>query len=143
MWKGQLINQRRDGAYYDVAVTMVPLFDEAGNLEGFVVVQANITQMKALERLKTEFVANVTHELRTPLTNVKTYLTLAERGREEQRERYFRILHHETDRLTQLIQDLLDLSHLETETLPAVVKPVNLKTVIQEYVDVFLKQRRR
>lgn len=137
MWKGQLINQRRDGAYYDVAVTMVPLFDEAGNLEGFVVVQANITQMKALERLKTEFVANVTHELRTPLTNVKTYLTLAERGREEQRERYFRILHHETDRLTQLIQDLLDLSHLETETLPAVVKPVNLKTVIQEYVDVF------
>lgn len=136
-WTGQLINQRRDGSYYDVAVTMAPLLDDEGNLESFVLVESDITHLKSLERLKTEFVANVTHELRTPLTNVKTYVTLAERGREEQRERYFRILNHETDRLTQLIQDLLDLSHLETEVLPVVVEPVSLTAVIQEYVDIF------
>lgn len=136
-WTGQLVNRRRDGSFYDVAVSMAPVMDAAGELMSFVIVESDITRMKEVERLKTEFVANVTHELRTPLTNIKTYVTLAERGREEQRSRYFQILHHETDRLTQLIQDLLDLSHLQTESLPTVVGVVNLTAVVQEYVDIF------
>ena len=76
--------------------------------------QLDITKLKELERLKTEFVSNVSHELRTPLTNIKTFITLLQRGRPEKRERYFNVLEQETERLTHLIQDLLDLSRLET-----------------------------
>ncbi|MBE2221707.1 MAG: GAF domain-containing protein, partial [Anaerolineae bacterium] len=136
-WMGQMVNKRRDGSFYDVALTMAPVAAAEGEITGFVVVESDITRLKEIERLKTEFVANVTHELRTPLTNVKTYVTLAERGREEQRSRYFQILHHETDRLTQLIQDLLDLSHLETEAPLQDVAPVDLGRIVQQYVDIF------
>lgn len=136
-WTGQMINQRRDGSVYDVAVTMAPVVAAQGEVTGFVIVESNITRLKEIERLKTEFVANVTHELRTPLTNVKTYVTLAERGREEQKPKYFQILHHETDRLAQLIQDLLDLSHLETEAPLRYIAPVELGQIVQEYVDIF------
>ena len=136
-WTGQMVNQRQDGSVYDVAVTMAPVVAAQGEITGFVIVEANITRMKEIERLKTEFVANVTHELRTPLTNIKTYVTLAERGREEQKAKYFQILHHETDRLAQLIQDLLDLSHLETEAPLPYVPPVALAQIVEEYVDIF------
>lgn len=136
-WTGQLINKRQDGSFYDVAMTMAPITTIEGEVTGFVIVEADITRLKEIERLKTEFVANVTHELRTPLTNIKTYVALAERGREEKRERYFQILNHETDRLAQLIQDLLDLSHLETEAPLKNVPPVDLGLIVREYVDIF------
>jgi len=136
-WTGQLINKRQDGSFYDVALTMAPIKDSKGDVTGFVIVEADITRLKEVERLKTEFVANVTHELRTPLTNIKNYVTLAERGREEKKPRYFQILNHETDRLAQLIQDLLDLSHLDTETPLRYVVPIDLGLIVQEYVDIF------
>ncbi len=136
-WSGELINKRQDGSFYDVAMTMVPVSGGKDSVTGFVVVESDITRMKEIERLRTKFVTNVTHELRTPLTNIKTYVTLAERGHEEKKKRYFQILHHETDRLTQLIQDLLDLSHLETESMPKDLKPVKLGEIVQEFVEIF------
>lgn len=136
-WTGQLINKRQDGSFYDVVMTMAPIKTTEDEVTGFVVVEADITRLKEIERLKTDFVTNVTHELRTPLTNIKTYVGLAERGREEKKARYFEILNHETDRLAQLIQDLLDLSHLETEAPLRYVEPVNLDGIVQEYVDIF------
>ncbi len=136
-WTGQLINKRQDGSFYDVVMTMAPIKTPEDEVTGFVVVEADITRLKEIERLKTDFVTNVTHELRTPLTNIKTYAALAERGREEKKDRYFQILNHEIDRLAQLIQDLLDLSHLETEALLRYVPPVDLDLIVQEYVEIF------
>jgi PAS domain S-box-containing protein len=136
-WSGEMVNRRKDGTLYDVAMTIAPVRNAAGEVLNFVAIQSDITRLKELDRLKSIFVTNVSHELRTPLTNVKTYLTLLERGRDENRERYFRVLHHETDRLTQLIQDLLDLSRLETEALPESLEPLDLCQVVTEYFDIF------
>ena len=74
-WTGQMVNKRRDGSFYDVALTMAPVATSNGEITGFVVVESDITRLKEVERLKPEFVAKVTHELRMPLTNVKTYVT--------------------------------------------------------------------
>jgi two-component system, OmpR family, sensor histidine kinase VicK len=106
-----------------------------GAYSGFVIVQADVTHLKEVERLKTEFVSNVSHELRTPLTNLKTYLTLLRRGKPEKAPRYLDVLDHETERLAKLIHDLLDLSRLDTESTVMNLQPVSLTAVVQEMMD--------
>ncbi|MCB9008443.1 MAG: GAF domain-containing protein [Ardenticatenaceae bacterium] len=117
-WSGELINQHKEGHVYDVAITVTPIANTAGEVTGYVSVQSDITRMKEIERLKTEFIANVSHQLRTPLTNIKTYVSLLSKGRPEKFPRYFSVLHHEIDRLARLIQDLLDISRLDAEVAP-------------------------
>lgn len=120
-WRGELINQRKDHTTYTVSVTLTPLYDAHNQLNGFVVIQSDITHLKEVERLKSEFVTNVSHELRTPLTNIKTYLTLLKKGRAEKHDYYLEVLFRETERLTRLIQDLLDLSRLDNDR--TVIRP--------------------
>lgn len=117
-WTGELINRHKDGHIYDVAVAVTPITGGGGEVTGFVSVQSDITRLKELERLKTEFIANVSHQLRTPLTNIKTYVSLLSKGKPEKFPRYFSVLHHEIDRLARLIQDLLDISRLDAEGAP-------------------------
>jgi PAS domain S-box-containing protein len=136
-WSGELLSRHRDGYRYDVSLTITPI-QTGADLIGFVGILSDITRLKELDRLKTKFVSNVSHELRTPLTNIKTYLTLLERGNSKKRERYLQILNHETERLTRLIQDLLNLSRLETEPPPQIVKPLSLSRLLNEFYEIFL-----
>lgn len=117
-WTGELINRQKNGKIYDVAVAVTPISGPEGEVTGYVSVQADITRLKEVDRLKTEFIANVSHQLRTPLTNIKTYVSLLEKGRAENFPRYFSVLHYEIDRLARLIQDLLDISRLDAEAVP-------------------------
>lgn len=117
-WAGELINQHKDGQIYHVAITVTPIADAEGEVTGYVSVQSDISRLKELERLKTEFIANVSHQLRTPLTNIKTYVSLLNRGKPEKFPHYFSVLHYEIDRLARLIQDLLDISRLDAEEAP-------------------------
>ncbi|MEO8669562.1 MAG: histidine kinase dimerization/phospho-acceptor domain-containing protein, partial [Bauldia sp.] len=73
-------------------------------------------QLKELDRLKDDFLSTVSHELRTPLTSIRTFSEiLSERDAiaPEQRERYFAIIQSETERLTRLLDTILDLTRLE------------------------------
>jgi PAS domain S-box-containing protein len=137
-WSGELLSRRHDGRTYDVSLTITPIQSTGEQLIGFVGILSDITRLKELDRLKTKFVSNVSHELRTPLTNIKTYLTLLERGDKNKRDRYLQVLNHETDRLTRLIQDLLNLSRLETEPPPQVVRPIDLQRLLHEFYEIFL-----
>jgi two-component system phosphate regulon sensor histidine kinase PhoR len=65
--------------------------------------------------LKSQFVATVSHELRTPLANIKLYLSLLRRSQVDRESHYFQTLESETERLTTMIEDLLDLSRLDAE----------------------------
>ena len=73
-------------------------------------------RLKALDRVKDEFVSRVSHELRTPITNIKMYLGLLEKGKPEKRSEYLQTLNRETLRLHKMIEDLLDISHLDMGT---------------------------
>lgn len=117
-WTGELINRHKAGHTYDVVVAVTPIMGANGEVTGYVSVQSDISRLKELERLKTEFIANVSHQLRTPLTNIKTYASLLSKGNPEKFPRYFSVLHHEIDRLARLIQDLLDISRLDAEGAP-------------------------
>ncbi len=81
---------------------------------GTVVVFEDITDMKKLEKMRSQFVANVSHELKTPLTSIKGFSeTLKYVEDEETRNKFLDIINEESERLTRLINDILSLSAIE------------------------------
>jgi signal transduction histidine kinase len=103
-------------------------------LSGFVGVQSDISKLKEVDRVKSNIISSVSHELKTPLTTIKTYLMLIQRGKPEKKDGYLTVLNREADRLAIIIEDLLDLSALETGKIPSKLEPVDLLTTVQEVV---------
>ncbi|WP_126146678.1 two-component system sensor histidine kinase NblS [Synechococcus elongatus] len=88
------------------------------NVKGIAVTVQDITREVELNEAKSQFISNVSHELRTPLFNIKSFIeTLHDYGddlSEEERREFLSTANHETDRLTRLVNDVLDLSRLES-----------------------------
>jgi two-component system sensor histidine kinase NblS len=88
------------------------------NVKGIAITVQDITREVELNEAKNQFISNVSHELRTPLFNIKSFIeTLHEYGEDlsaEQRREFLVTVNHETDRLTRLVNDVLDLSRLES-----------------------------
>lgn len=88
------------------------------NVKGIAITVQDVTREVALNEAKSQFISNVSHELRTPLFNIKSFIeTLHEYGDElssEERQEFLETTNHETDRLTRLVNDVLDLSRLES-----------------------------
>lgn len=85
---------------------------------GRVIAIQDITEMKRLENIRTQFVANVSHELKTPLTSIKGFAeTLRYVDDEETKNKFLDIIDKEAVRLTRLINDILVLSNLESNTI--------------------------
>jgi GAF domain-containing protein/two-component sensor histidine kinase len=76
-----------------------------------------LIRAQAADRLKTQFVSDVSHELRTPLSNIRLYLDLLRKGTPDRFEDYMRTLNRETNRLVNLIEDLLAISRLDAGTV--------------------------
>ena len=87
-----------------------------GVITGAVAVLEDITELKRLENIRTEFAANVSHELKTPLTSIRGFVETLETGVDdpEMAKRFLHIIASETDRLTRLITDILYISELES-----------------------------
>lgn len=93
-----------------------PILSGQGQIRGAVIVIHDVTELRRLEQMRTEFVANVSHELRTPLTSIKGFVeTLLDGAAEDPalRNRFLNIIQAETLRLQSLIEDLLTLAHFE------------------------------
>ncbi|MGB3237118.1 MAG: ATP-binding protein [Geitlerinemataceae cyanobacterium] len=88
------------------------------NLKGIAMTVQDITREVELNEAKGQFISNISHELRTPLFNIKSFIeTLHEYGddlSEHERREFLETANHETDRLTRLVNDVLDLSRLES-----------------------------
>ncbi|MGI0485273.1 two-component system sensor histidine kinase NblS [Pantanalinema rosaneae CENA516] len=123
--KGEL----REGAEFRIALrdpvertvrilltTVLDLYRE--NVKGIAMTVQDITREAELNEAKSQFISNVSHELRTPLFNIKSFIeTLYEYGEdlsEEERREFLETANRETDRLTRLVNDVLDLSRLES-----------------------------
>lgn len=115
-----------------IAVRCSPLQDEDGDVMGVVAVLRDITKLRRLENMRKEFVANVSHELRTPLTSIKGFVETILDGKTtdpELVERFLSIVNGETDRMISLINDLLDLSRIESGKQFIDLEPVNISKV--------------
>lgn len=91
-------------------------------------------RLKELDRLKDQFISNVSHELRTPLANIKLYLGLLEHGRPEKRGQYLETLNRESGRLSNLIEELLELSRLDLGSARFHLEPVDVNALVAELV---------
>ena len=102
-----------------IRVMLNTVFDQSReNAKGIAITVQDVTREVALNEAKSQFISNVSHELRTPLFNIKSFIeTLHEYGDElsqEERQEFLETTNHETDRLTRLVNDVLDLSRLES-----------------------------
>ncbi len=107
------------------------LFDESFTI---MVVLQDLTDLLKIEKLKSDFVANVSHELRTPLQSIKLGLeTITDgpaKGDAAAKQKFFNIMKNETNRMDQLITDLLTLSKIEQEEHKRPNDKVNIKDII-------------
>jgi two-component system sensor histidine kinase NblS len=102
-----------------IRLLLATVFDQQReNVKGIAITVQDITREVELNEAKSQFISNVSHELRTPLFNIKSFIeTLHEYGEElssEQRQDFLLTVNHETDRLARLVNDVLDLSRLES-----------------------------
>jgi PAS domain S-box-containing protein len=135
-WEGEVVNRRRDGGTYDGALTITPVQDQSGEILNFVSVLHDISALKEVDRLKSQFVSDVSHELRTPLTNIRLYLDLLKRVQEENKvARYLETLSRESERLANLIDDLLSLSRLDVGATPLSKSNVDINQLLESLVE--------
>jgi len=115
-----------------VQVNAVPL--RLGTNEvGVVMVLHDVTELRRLEQVRTEFVANVSHELRTPLTAIQGYLETLLTGALEEQEnarRFLEIVFRHTERLGRLLNDLTDLSNIELGRVALKLAPTRLDEAV-------------
>ena len=111
-----------------IAVENVHLFEEA----------AKVTALRELDRLKSELLSTVSHELRTPLASIKGYAGTLLRSDvewdDETRREFLQIIDEESDRLSELIEDLLQMSQIEAGTLRIDPQPLRIPRMAQRVV---------
>ena len=136
------LGEGEERRYFRFSVT--PIHSEGGRqIWGVVVLLQDITRLKELDRLKSDFVLAASHELKTPLTGIAMSINLlqemADQLPEKERE-LVRVAHEETGRLRALVGDLLDLSRLESDRVKMEIEPVNVSYLCERTLGAFYDQ---
>ena len=113
---------------------------------GTIIVFQDVTQIRKLEQMRSDFVSNVTHELKTPLTSIMGFTDTLKAGAIDDREtalKFIDIIDIEAKRLFRLIQDILSLSEIETRKEDINLEYVNLKDIVSGVCKVLEPQAKR
>ncbi len=116
---------------YDVHIAPIE-FDKS---KGAIGVFYDITQIERLERVRQEFLSNISHELRTPLTSILAFVETLEDGAikdEENNQRFLKVIRKNAQRMHRLIDDILELSIIESGKITLELKRINLNAFIEE-----------
>ncbi len=121
-----------------VAVTATPMQDAAGNVVGAVAVVRDVTQQKALEQLRVDFISAAAHELKTPITTLKGYAQLAlmrlRSSMDPRLQRTLQTIDAQADRVTHIVQKLMDVSRMQVGRLDLQPEVVDLGVLVQACV---------
>ena len=106
----------------------------------------DLTEVRRLDSMRRDFISNVSHELRTPLAGIRAAAETLQEGALDDRPAAQEFLGHiqrETDRMTQLVEELLELSRIESGAAPFAVEPVDAALLVQDTVRRFAQQAER
>ena len=129
-----------DGRVYPIIASGAPLRNDLGHVTGAVVAFQDISHLREVDRMKEEFVSIVSHELRTPLTSIRgsIQLVLGEPGSvpDQEHRGLLQIALNNCERLVRIINDILDVSKIESGNLLLHKKPVNVADLVRQSIDV-------
>ena len=126
-------------------VNAVPIFDDNA-ASGCLAVIHDITEIRRLEIVRSDFVANVSHELKTPLTSIKGFVETLLEGALEDKEnnrQFLEIIQDHAQRLDNLVNDLLSLSHLESKEIALKKESFNLRQLVDGVILGFASQLKK
>jgi PAS domain S-box-containing protein len=148
-WKGEVINQRKNGSLFPIFLSTSVIKDEKGNPIALIGVATDITEDKLvreelirakekaeeMSRLKTSFLNNMSHELRTPLIGILGFTDILESEIEDPvHKKMITQIHSGGKRLSETLNLILDLSKTESEYLTIEIKLINISQITREQV---------
>jgi PAS domain S-box-containing protein len=134
----ELINRRKDDTTYEASLAVSPVL-EGDKIVYYVGVEQDITQRKAVERAKSEFVSLASHQLRTPLAAVRWYAEMLLEGDvgklSKGQKSYVEEISHANKRMVALVDDLLNISRLELGTLAVEPEMTSLPALVRDVME--------
>jgi len=143
--------KHKDGHYINLSARSVTVKNENNEIIGALTVSRDITLLKkvhedlvkakveaeASNKLKSSFLANISHEIRTPLNSVVGFanLLLANDLTNETKEEYIEHINHNSEKLLQIIGDIIDLSRLESSQIEITYEEASVNSIVNEIVD--------
>ncbi|MGC9469184.1 MAG: ATP-binding protein [Anaerolineae bacterium] len=123
----------------DLELRAAPVLASELTSSAVVVAAHDVSHLRALDRMKSQFISDVSHELRTPIAAIQLYTSLLRKSAPDRREGYFTSLQEETDRISRLVEGILQVSRIEAGRLELTKRPMDLNllasTVASAYAD--------
>ena len=135
-----ILESSTNGGTY-LHTNVVPLHGGGSETIGALIVLNDVTRLRQLENMRSEFVANVSHELRTPITSIRGYVETLLDGALDEREdaeKFLEIVLRQSEQLEEIIDDLLALSRIEREAKDSQIdfEQLPLRSILEEAVEV-------
>lgn len=133
---GNLVKKTKDQKTLRISTAFYK--DDGQRLKGYALLFHDITESHKLEEMRREFVANVSHELKTPITTIKTYAETLGSGLvddEKTQIEFAKTIEKEADRMTNLVKDLLDLSHIDFKKTKWEMEGIKVSELVRENVE--------
>jgi two-component system phosphate regulon sensor histidine kinase PhoR len=115
--------------------TISCIFDDENNISGIVAILHDITREKEITKMKNDFVSHVSHELKTPLASISAYAEMlvdGEAENDETRREFYSVIQSQAQRLNRLIEDILNISRIESGLIKVEKQPLSLAMLIKE-----------
>jgi len=143
--------RHKDGHFLSFSTKSILVKDDSGNTLGALTITRDITKLKQVNeelvkanveaetsnRLKSSFLANISHEIRTPLNSVVGFsnLLLANDISQEVKEEYIEHINHNSEKLLQIIGDIIDLSRLESSQIEITYEEASVNEIVNEIIE--------
>lgn len=135
IWKGLIKNRKKDGGYYYVDSTMIPILDNDNNIEEYIAVRVDVTKLveskikiEEANKAKTTFLANMSHEIRTPMNAIIGFsqILVGSKDLSKENHKHASIIESSANSLLEIINDILDISKIESGTFDINYKETDL-----------------
>ncbi len=135
----EMIYQHKDGRNVHLRVSSAPIHNRKGQIIAAASIISDITNMKEMEKRKDDFINMASHELKTPITSMKLYIDILlrqlDRDKHAQAHKLTKSIEYQTQRLQELVSDLLDVSRLQTGKLMFSKEEFRLDELITQTVE--------
>lgn len=159
VWHGELVNKKKNGDCFVGSISIFPNRNRQGKITHYVSFCENITEKKRLaeelkavreeaekcEQLKSAFLANVSHEIRTPMSGIIGFTSLLKNPclTGEEKDHYIEIIHRSSERMLQVINELMEISKIETGIVSVRHSEVKVNKLIDYFLHVYEPAARR